>query len=117
MNVRRATREDIASYSNAPGVPTLLAWAGEVDGEVVALGGLAFSKGRWFAFCDLKPEARKFKMTIMRIAKRVMDDACKRNIRFVYAEADTGEPKSVRWMQSLGFEPDPRTGLLYRWRL
>jgi hypothetical protein len=94
----------------------MLAWAGELDGEIVALGGLAFSKGRWFAFCDLKPEARQFKMTIMRVAKRVLEDARERNIRFIYAEADPDEPKAVRWMQSLGFKPDERSGILYRWR-
>ena len=116
MKVRVASKEDIEAYSDMAPKPTLKAWAGEVDGEIVALGGIAFAKGRWFAFCDLKEGAKDYPMTIMRTAKKVFEYAREKNIRFVYAEADPDEPKAVRWMESLGFQLDPRSQHLYRWR-
>lgn len=116
MKVRPATREDIEAFSDIPNKPTLKAWVGEVDGEIVALGGFAFSKGRWFGFCDLKDEARRYKMTIARAAKMIIAEAKKQGIRFIYAEADKDEPSAVRWLTSLGFAVDPRTAFLYRWR-
>ena len=88
----------------------------ELNGEIIALGGFAFSHGRWFGFVDLKDEARRYKMTIARAAKRIIAEAREQGIKFVYADADPGEPGAVRWLTSLGFTVDPRTAFLYRWR-
>jgi N-acetylglutamate synthase-like GNAT family acetyltransferase len=117
MRVRPATREDIEAFSDLPMKPTLRAWVGEVDGRIIALGGFALANGRWFGFCDLKDEARQYKMTIARAGKRIIAEAKKQGIKFVYAEADRDEPGAVRWLSSLGFSIDPRTTFLYRWRL
>src|SRR3972149_732600 len=116
MLVRPATREDIEGFSDLPNKPTVKAWVGELDGEIVALGGFAFSHGRWFGFVDLKDEARRYKMTIARAAKRIIAEAREQGIKFVYADADPEEPGAVRWLTSLGFTVDPRTAFLYRWR-
>jgi N-acetylglutamate synthase-like GNAT family acetyltransferase len=116
MKVRVATREDIDAFSDLKNKPTIRAYVGEVDGEIVAIGGLAFAKGRWFGFCDLREPARKHKMTIARMGKRIMDEAREMGIRFVYANVDPSEPTAERWLTRLGFEPDPRTLVLYRWR-
>lgn len=116
MRVRPATRQDIEAFSDVPGKPTMRAWAGEIDGRVVALGGFAFSNGRWFGFCDLTEEAREHRFTIARAAKQAFEEARRQGIRFIYAEADTKEPGSVKWLTSLGFELDPRTEYLYCWR-
>ena len=116
MTVRPATREDIEAFSDMPNKPTIRAWVGEVDGEIVGLAGFAFQNGRWCGFCDLREKARPHKFTIARWAKRIIEDARKQGIRFVYAEADLKEHNAVRWLTSLGFEVDPRTDYLYRWR-
>ena len=113
--VRPATREDIEAFSDLRNKPTLRAWVGEIDGRIIAIGGLAFSKGRWFGFCDLSDEARQYKMTIARTAKMVLDEARRQGIRFVYAEAGQNERGASRWLISLGFIIDPRSGYLYRW--
>lgn len=88
----------------------------ELDGEIVALGGCALVKGRWLGFCDLREEARPFKMHIARAAIRFLARASKDGIRFIYVAADTQEPGAVRWLTSLGFKIDQRTQCLYRWR-
>jgi hypothetical protein len=96
--------------------PTIKAWCGDLDGRIIALGGFARIKSRWFAFLDLTDDARLYKMTLMRTAKRMMADAEKMGLRFVYAEADPREPRATMWMESLGFVIDPRTNSLYRWK-
>jgi N-acetylglutamate synthase-like GNAT family acetyltransferase len=116
VTVRRATREDIEAFSDMENKPTVRAYVGEVDGAIIALGGLAFSGGRWIAFCDLTEKARTYKMTIARMGKRIIADAREMGLRFVYASADPNEPSAIRWLTSLGFEPDPRAPTLYRWR-
>lgn len=116
MRVRRATREDIERFSELASKPTVKAWIGEVDGEVVAMAGFALFKGRWLAFCDIADRAKVGKMALARAARRAFDEARKEGVKYVYAEADLTVPGSVRWLMSLGFEHDPRTAYLYRWR-
>ena len=114
--VRPATAEDIATFSgNLPNRPTVRAVVGEIDGRIVGMGGFARTNARWIAFCDLTPEVRPYKMTIMRTALRLLCEARRDGIRFVYADADLNEPRSLAWLARLGFEPDPRSGTLYRW--
>lgn len=116
MIVRRATREDIEAYSELPSNPTTLAWVGEIDGRIVGLAGLARVNGRWMAFCDLEDEARPFKTTIARQAIRIFREAREKGIRYIYAEANPNELGAVKWITSLGFEPDKRTPQYYRWK-
>lgn len=114
--VRLATREDIDAFFGDRTKPTIKAWVGELEGRPIGIGGLALSGGRWIAFCDLTPEARRYKRAIVKTAKLIMDEASRSGIRFVYAEADADEPMALRWLASLGFEWDERSGRLFRWR-
>jgi hypothetical protein len=114
--IRPATAEDIAAFSDMANKPSIRAWAAELDGRIVGLGGVVLSRGRWLGFADLTPEARPYKMTIARAAIRFLADAKARGVKFIYVEADLSEPTSLRWLESLGFHLDPRTQYLYRWR-
>lgn len=113
--VRPATKEDIETFAPDREKPSIRAWVGDLDGEIIALGGVAFTKGRWFAFLDLTERARPYKMTLARAALRFFAEMRKDGIRYIYAEADLDEPTSLRWLTSLGFTLDPRTLHLYRW--
>ena len=113
--VRRATAEDIDAFSAMPNKPTCRAMAGEIDGRIVALGGLALIAGRWHAFCDLTPEVRNHKIAIARTAQRLIAEARRDGVRFIYAEADPNEPGAIAWMTRLGFHLDPRSQHFYRW--
>ena len=115
LAIRPATREDIEAFSDLPNKPTMRAWVAELDGRIVGLGGIALSKGRWFAFVDLKDEARPFKVTIARSALRFLDEARRDGIRFIYAEVSRHEPRALPWLLSLGFEFDQRSQHFYRW--
>lgn len=114
--MRPATQADIEAFSPLPGKPSLRALCMELDGRIIALGGLAWSQGRWFAFADLPQEARRYKMHILKAAKRLLADARRDGIRFIYAEMDHNERRAAAWLKSLGFHIDPRSGTLYRWR-
>lgn len=116
-SVEPATQEDIHAFAQDASAPTMKAWVGKVDGKPVALFGLARNMdGRWWAFFDITDEARPYKVTIVKTARTVMDEARKMGLRFVYAFPDPKEPMAVRWMERLGFERDPRSGLLMRWQ-
>jgi len=113
--VRRATPTELAALVPGDDRPTVKAWVGAVDGRIVGFGGLAFKQGRWIAFCELSEDARRHKRAIVRAGRNVIAEARRDGHRFVYAEADGNEPTARRWLESLGFQPDNRTGL-YRWQ-
>jgi hypothetical protein len=112
--VEPATEDDIRLFAR-DNLPTLRAWAGKVDGETVALFGLAREDGRWWVFFNITDEARPYKVTIAKAAKMLMAEARKMGLAYVYAVPDENEPMAVRWMLSLGFKPDQRSGSLMRW--
>lgn len=115
--IRSAAIADITSFNpDREFLPSIRAVVAELDGMVIALGGLALVKGRWIGFLDLKPEARPFKMHIMRGALRFLEQARSDGIRFIYIEVDDDEPKAETWVRRLGFEPDPRSPSIYRWK-
>jgi hypothetical protein len=114
--VRPATREDIDVFFGPRAKPTMKAWVGVLEGKPIGIGGLALVEGRWIAFCDLTPEARRYKRAIVKTAKMIMEEAGRCGIRFVYAEADRNEPMAIRWLVSLAFQLDRRSGNLCRWR-
>ncbi len=113
VTVRPATPKDIAAFVSE--APITKAWVGEVDGKIIGIGGLYFHKARWCVFCDLTDEARRYKLTIARTAKMVMDEARRMNIRFIYSDVDIDEPNARKWHHKLGFRLDPRSQRLMRW--
>jgi hypothetical protein len=113
--VRRATSAELAALAPGDARPTMKAWVGTVDGRIVGFGGLAFKHGRWIAFCDLSEYARPHRRAIVRAGRSVIAEARRAGHRFVYAHADGDEPMARRWLESLGFQPDSKTGL-YRWQ-
>ena len=113
--VRQAALEDIEAFVGDGEWLTMKAWVGEIDGRIVGLGGLAYRHGRWIAFCELSDEARPHKRAIVRAGRAAIDAARRAGHPFIYAEADESEPMATRWLESLGFRADPKTGL-FRWQ-
>lgn len=113
--VRRATPTDIEGFAQDGERPTMKAWVGEIDGRIVGFGGLAYRRGRWIAFCELSEAARPHKRAIVRAGRAAIEAARQAGHTYIYAEADESEPMAKRWLESLGFRPDPKTGL-FRWQ-
>lgn len=113
--IRPATRADIEAYAKSDDAPSMRAVVMEEAGEIIAIGGIALARGRWIGFCDLKPEARAYKMHIARAARRFLAEARASGIRYIYAGRDEAEPGSLAWLTSLGFTIDPKSQILFRW--
>jgi N-acetylglutamate synthase-like GNAT family acetyltransferase len=94
---------------------TALAFTGEVDGEIVGIGGLSYVGGDVVAFADLTDEARAHPVTLHRFALQVMKEARKRGHRVVFASADKMTPAAARWLAHLGFQKQEDRNL-YQWR-
>jgi len=92
------------------------ALAGFVGGELVAIAGLALSRGRVVAFADLKPEAKQHRFALHRAAVRVMADARRQGHKVIFATPDLNEPTARRWLQRLGFSPVDDEGKIWLWQ-
>lgn len=79
------------------------AWVGELNGKVIAVGGFAHLNGRLIAFYDMDEQARPYRVTLVRAARRIVDDMAKTG-RLLFARLDPDED-GERWVRSLGFDP------------
>lgn len=112
--IRPATRDDLIAFYGEPLKQTVIANVGVVKGKIVGCGGAALVDGRVIVFCDFKPLARRYKISIVKAAweviKRLRDDG----VRTMWADIDPKIDGAERWVRSLGFLPTevPR---LFRW--
>lgn len=118
MIIRPAKMADIERFTDHSPKPTVRAWVGEEDGEILGVAGFALIYGRWFGFCDITAEGRKHKIAVLRAARRAMEEfKATTNARYIYVNVDRDEENSVKWLTSLGFKrwhrgnPDS-----FRWR-
>lgn len=113
--IRRATRADLDTYYGPePDRPTISAIVGELDGKLIGCGGFAHVKGILVAFCDLKDEARKYRVQLVREARKLVREMAATG-KVIYATADTREPNVEHWLRCMGFEPVE--GIKDRWRV
>jgi len=120
--IRDAKREDMDAFHGVdrPSDPTIRAWVGEKDGEVMVIGGLARGPdARWFAFFDITEKgsfAREHQILIGRFARQFVSQFDRLGHKYIYATVDQSEENAVNWMERLGFHLDPRTQKLMRWK-
>lgn len=114
--IRPATAEDIARFSDMPNKPSIRAWVAEDEnGNLIGIGGIFLTGGRWFGFVDVHDEMRAHKMRLMRAAIRFLDEMRQGGVRYIYAEIAPKEPGARAWLESLGFEFDQRSQHFHRW--
>lgn len=89
-------------YGRAPAV-SMRAFVGIHDGEPLAVFGLYYDAGRMVLFSNIKPEARRFKKTLVAGAFMVRDLARSLGVP-VHAAADCCVDGSVRLLERLGFK-------------
>lgn len=104
--LRPATRADIAALSDDSVPHRLRAWAAERDGEVLAVGGLAFHPGGSVsAFLDLAADPKTFALSLHKAGKLMMNTARDLRLKRVVATAQPDRPSAVAWLKRFGFEP------------
>lgn len=94
--------------------PTVKGIAAFLDGKLIAVAGLRITAGHVIAFCDLRDEARPWKVAMHRTAVRLLDEAKARHRR-ILAICEEHEPTAERWLTRLGFKPQEDG--VWEWRL
>jgi RimJ/RimL family protein N-acetyltransferase len=99
--IRPATHADLVAFYGKPPSQTSRSWVGVVDGTVLAVFGLVYKRGRpAYFFSDLAPEARRYRIAIMRAARMMLDQMGQIPVP---AFADPGIPAAGRFLERLGF--------------
>ena len=113
--IRPAVRADFDAFGPRP--YRVRAVAMELDGRVLAVGGLAYlENGVMGAFMQGTDEAREYPVTLHRAGKMMMAEADRLGIRRLVAMADNSVEAAGRWMLRFGFKPEQHDGVtVYVW--
>ena len=86
-------------------VPPVRLWgyAAELNGEVLAFGGLAFMPEYVVAFMQGHEHISRFPVAFHKAVKRGLREAKERGIPRIIALADENVPAAERWLERLGF--------------
>lgn len=110
--IRPACAADFVRLLAEPLPCRVRAFAGERDGELLGVGGLAFQPGGAVAaFLILAKDesgaapARRAKVALHKAGLRVLAEARRLRIRRVVALAEQGNEAAEPWLRRLGFRP------------
>lgn len=114
--IKAATKNDIINIYGMPMNSSMKGISVFLDGKVVGIGGIYYTKHNVIAFAHIKPELRKYPVTIWRCALKIKD-LIKESDAPVYSIADPRIPKSDDLLMKMGFRFINRThqGDLYEW--
>lgn len=106
MRLREARADDVVAAFGKLLPMRVRAWAGEADGRVLGVGGLArFRNGVWVAFVRIEPEGRRYPVSLHKAGLMTMREARAMGLRRVLAAADlAASPAAENWLLRLGFE-------------
>ncbi len=116
--IRPATRADFEGMLAEPLPYRVRAIAGEIDGELLGVGGLAFpADGTITAFLQATDKARQYPVSLHRAALMILSEARRLQIPRVVASAEDGIAPAKRWLARLGFLPEHFDGQeVWIWR-
>tara|TARA_R110002074_G_C12558458_1_gene667616 strand:- start:13966 stop:14334 length:369 start_codon:yes stop_codon:yes gene_type:complete len=117
--VRPATQRDLVSFYGEAPAQSVRAVVADLGGEIIAVGSLVYLSGSVMGLrMEIKPEMRRYKVSLHRGAKMLLDMAKRAGIPAVAAVRDAREPRSSQWMTRLGFEhvSDNQDGEVWIWR-
>jgi hypothetical protein len=113
--IRPATAADLERFYGAPPARTMRAWVAVLDGEPLAVAGIAYqSIGQPpYLFSDLKPEMRRHRKAIVRGARQMLAAVARPGLMAI-----AGEAGSPRLLTRLGFVHVGTTpqGEIYQWQ-
>lgn len=110
VTVRPATGADFEAFDRPLPPFRVRAWAAEIDGRVIGLGGLGFPPGGPpLAWVDIDEEARGYPVALHKTGRAFMAYVRELGIPRVVATCDPQSEAANRWLRRLGFTD---TGLL-----
>lgn len=98
--LRPATRKDIEAFYGTVKW-TFRAIVAELNGEVIGIGGVYYDGNKTVAFSSIKPELLRYKVTLVRGLKKIMDIVGPREC---IAIADPKIETAPQLLRRLGFE-------------
>lgn len=128
ITTRPATKDDINTFVEKYGAdmkaPTARAWVAELDGEMLAVGGIAYAGGFCLGFFELNERARELLKKNMyvraywfKIAMTFLRQFREEGVRWIYTDADMTYPKADELLERLGFRFYKKKdgNNIYRW--
>lgn len=97
--IKPATREMLTEMYGHPPSRSMRAYAGFADGQLLAVFGWYYVNDDAVLFSKMKPEARKYKKTLVKAARMVVNAAKVR----LKAIPDCDVPGSEKLLAHLGF--------------
>mgnify|MGYP001015551047 FL=1 len=97
--IRTATQKDVTSFYGGMPPLTMKGFVVEYDNAVIGIGGIYWNEGKKVLFSEITAHGKRFKKTMVRVAKRVVAEL---NPRYALADCDT--EGSAKLLEHLGFE-------------
>ncbi|WP_375408506.1 hypothetical protein [uncultured Methylobacterium sp.] len=98
-----------------PPLTRIRAMSARVDGELVAIGGLAYLPDLTVvAFLEGHSAVKRWPITIHKAVRAGLADAKRRGVRRIVAIAADDVEAAPRWLERLGFRSDAAPGV-YLW--
>ena len=106
VELKPTTQEDVIAFLGRPFPYRVRAFTGRVGGEIKGIGGIGYlPDGTALAFLHLAEGAERYAVSLHKAARLVIEEAKRRGIRKIVAQADPNYPTAKRWLKRLGFEP------------
>lgn len=107
VTIRPATADDYLQQCGETPPARVRAWAAEVDGKLIGVGGVCLPPGLPpVAFVDIAEEARRYPVALHKTGLRFMAQVRHWGITRVVATTEVGNETQERWLQRLGFTSD-----------
>lgn len=87
-----------------------------VNGEVLGIGGVSMSIGCPVAFMNIREEAQRYPILIMKATAKLKQDVFNLYKCPIYAQRDMAVESSGRYLSRLGFTPMEENSEVYIWR-
>ncbi|HFE8995046.1 TPA: hypothetical protein ACGATL_000283 [Raoultella ornithinolytica] len=115
--IRRATANDVALFYGVSAPPaSMRGVAIVVNGEVLGIGGVSMSIGCPVAFMNIREEAQRYPILIMKATAKLKQDVFSLYKCPIYAQRDMAVESSGRYLSRLGFTPMEENSEVYIWR-
>ena len=117
-DIRVATANDVAIFYSESGMPqaSIRAVVVEVDGDPIAIGGVALCNGGPVAFMNMRPSASNYPKLIMKATRMLVRNVFSRYRGPIYAIRDESIPTSFRYLTRIGFKPVEENSEVFVWR-
>ena len=116
VEIRPSIPSDFDRFTDKPLPYRVRSITGLIDGEVVAVGGIAtIPTGGYAVFLMADDKARKKPIALHKAGLRILDEARRLGIRRLVTNKDSHIEAAERWLIRLGFRPIDEEKEMWEW--